>query len=114
MIKAAHPQLPPDLVEWLAPQETLGVDAFPDLSMAIRTRLSKRLAEGYSLRHASDIALEHAARLCGYPEYEYSVSHLKASKAQYYELAVSMGLEHYLKNAGLPSPNENREKRHRS
>jgi len=107
MIEAVHPKLPRDLVEWLGFKETLGAEAFPELPIAASKRLSKKLAEGYSLRNASEIALEHAARLCGYPEYEYSVSHLKTSKADHFELAVSMGLKSYLKNAGLPPPKEN-------
>lgn len=67
-------ELPDDLIEWLnssveEQQERL-------LSFKKLTNLQKKLEAGYALTKPSDIAMEHAARLCGAPPYNYAVSTL--------------------------------------
>jgi hypothetical protein len=67
-------QLPDDLIEWLNLSESEKADI-----LSQRTdlpHLQEKLAKGYALVKPSEIALEHAARLCGADPYYYSVSHL--------------------------------------
>jgi hypothetical protein len=46
----------------------------------------------------SEIALEHAARLCGCAPYSYSIYRLKNIRSQYAEEAERAGVHYYLKN----------------
>jgi hypothetical protein len=61
-----HPTFPKDLIARLEPN--------PRLSGAVNAALAKK--GGSSAE--SEIALEHAARLCGVPPYEYSIRWLKS------------------------------------
>jgi hypothetical protein len=94
-IKDKYPNLPVDLIEWLAlskEKRDIGVDAFPNLSDDERRRLDHRMKmDGYWLSMPSEIALEHAARLCGCPPYSHSIYRLKNIKSKYKKEAGRMG-----------------------
>jgi hypothetical protein len=67
-------QLPDDLIEWLnksSVDRQSNLLAYNQLPL-----LQERLREGYELSKPSDIALEHAARLCAVSPYEYAISSL--------------------------------------
>jgi hypothetical protein len=102
MIKDEYPDLPDDLIEWLALSENksdLEADAFQNLPDDARHRLNDRIEKkGYRLSMPSEIALEHAARLCGSPPYSYSIFRLKNIKSEHAEEAERAGVRHYLKN----------------
>ncbi len=101
-IKDDYPDSPDDLIEWLALSENksnLEAEAFQNLPDDARSRLSYRIEnEGYRLSMPSDIALEHAVRLCGCRPYIYSLSRLKNLRSEYTEEARRAGVEYYLKN----------------
>lgn len=66
--------LPDDLIEWLNQSEIERANILS--SRTDLPHLQEKLANGYALTMPSEIALEHAARLCGTPAYYYSISHL--------------------------------------
>jgi len=73
--KSYEYDLPDDLIEWLNVNEQerqAKLMARSDLK-----HLTKKLKDGYVLSMPSDLAIEHAARLCGTPPYYYSKSHLQ-------------------------------------
>jgi hypothetical protein len=70
-IKAEHPYLPDDLVLRLSNNPD-------DLTEDVKCKL----AEKGGTSEPSDIALEHAARLCGAPDYCYALSTLESYKAK--------------------------------
>jgi hypothetical protein len=101
LIKDNYPDFPDDLVEWLGLSKgsDIGTDAFPNLSGEVRRILDYRMkSEGYWLSRPSEIALEHAARLCGCAPSSHSISRLKNIKSRYKEEAERMGVRYYLKN----------------
>ena len=65
MVKSAYPYIPSDLVERLSKT--------PQLDNETRTLITKQ----GSSSAPQDIALEYAGRLCGVPQYRYSIRHYK-------------------------------------
>jgi len=71
IIDTVHPYLPDDLVARLSGNPA-------DLSDEIKAKL----AEKGGTSEPSDIAVEHAARLCGAPDYGYALSTLEGKKTE--------------------------------
>jgi hypothetical protein len=67
-------KLPKDLIEWLNVSDQERYEKL--LSFSKLTNLQEKLKDGYALSKPSDIAMEHSARLCGAPPYNYAVSTL--------------------------------------
>jgi len=71
IVKTVHPYLPVDLVARLSGNPS-------DLSDEVK----ENLAEKGGTSEPSDIAIEHAARLCGAPDYSYALSTLEGKKTE--------------------------------
>ena len=102
LIKDEYPDLPDDLIEWLALSDnksSLEAEAFQKLPEDARYRLNYRVEkQGYGLSMPSEIALEYAARLCGFHPYLYSLNYLRKLRSEYTEQAKRGGIDYYLKN----------------
>jgi hypothetical protein len=75
-------ELPIDLIEWLnldSVERERKLKQHDSYYQLRRRRKSSTASDDqqYELRVPRDLALEHAARLCGAPPYSYSVTHLK-------------------------------------
>lgn len=107
-IKDAYPHLPDDLIEWLAisdKRSSVRAKAFLQLPNDARHLLELRMKEEtYCLSEPSEIALEHAARLCHCKPYSHSLSRLNNIKSEQSEETERTGVFHYLKNTkSIPS-----------